>query len=201
MGRHPVRPGAVPHQFRSLNYEGRYTPPSIKGTIVYPGNFGVFNWGSVAVDPERQVMFAMPTYLPFVARLVPAAEIPPKEAGAKGSEQGLNRNEGAPYGVYMGPFLSALGIPCMAPPWGYVAAADLRTGQIIYRHKNGTVEDMSPIPLPFKLGVPGIGGPIITKGGVVFLAAAVDNYLRAYDLATGKTLWSAGFPRAASQRP
>lgn len=188
-------------KFRSLNYEGRYTPPSIKGTIVYPGNFGVFNWGSVAVDPERQVMFGMPTYLPFVARLVPAAEIPPKEAGAKGSEQGLNRNEGSPYGVYMGPFLSAVGLPCMAPPWGYVAAADLRTGEIIYRHKNGTVEDMSPIPLPFKVGVPGIGGPIITKGGVVFLAAAVDNYLRAYDLATGKTLWSARLPAGGQSTP
>jgi quinoprotein glucose dehydrogenase len=82
-----------------------------------------------------------------------------------------------------------------------VAAADLRTGEIIYRHKNGTVEDMSPIPLPFKVGVPGIGGPIITKGGVVFLAAAVDNYLRAYDLATGKTLWSARLPAGGQSTP
>ena len=188
-------------RFRSLNYAGRYTPPSLKGSIVHPGNFGVFNWGSVAVDPERQIMFGMPTYLPFLSRLVPAADIPPKEAGAKGSEQGLNRNDGAPYGVVMGPFLGPFGIPCMAPPWGYVAAADLRTGKMIYRYRNGTVEDMTPLRLPFKLGVPGIGGPMITKGGIAFLAAAVDNYLRAYDLRTGKTLWSARLPAGGQSTP
>lgn len=162
-------------EFLSLKYEGRYTPPSLEGTLVYPGNFGVFNWGSVAVDPERQVVFGMPTYLAFTSRLVPREEIPPKGEGEKGSEQGLNRNEGAPFGVYMGPFLGPLQIPCQAPPWGYVAGADLRTGKIAYKHKNGTVYDMTPLPLPFRLGVPGIGGPIVTKGGVAFLGAAVDN--------------------------
>src|SRR5690606_38122642 len=92
-------------RFQKLDYEGRYTPPSLEGTLVYPGNFGTFNWGSVAVDPERQVMFGMPTYLGFTVRLVPREDIPPKCSDEKGSEQGLNRNEGAPYGVYMGPFL------------------------------------------------------------------------------------------------
>ena len=186
------------HQYR---YEGRYTPPSLQGTLVYPGNFGVFNWGSVAVDPERQVMFGMPTYLAFTSRLVPRAEIAPKGEGEKGSEQGLNRNEGAPYGVYMGPFLSPIGIPCQAPPWGYVAGADLNTGEIVYKHRNGTVYDMTPLPLPFKLGVPGIGGPMITRGGVAFLGAAVDNYLRAYDLENGRVLWEARLPAGGQATP
>jgi len=188
-------------EFRSLNYAGRYTPPSLEGTIVYPGNFGVFNWGSVAVDPERQVMFGMPTYLAFTSRLVPRDEIPPKGEGEKGSEQGLNRNEGAPYGVYMGPFLGPLQIPCQAPPWGFVAGADLRTGKLAYKRKNGTVYDMTPLPLPFKLGVPGIGGPMITKGGVAFLGAAVDNFLRAYDLTTGDQLWEARLPAGGQATP
>lgn len=187
--------------FHKLNYEGRYTPPSINGTLVYPGNFGVFNWGSVAVDPERQVMFGMPTYLAFTSRLVPRSEIPPKGEDEKASEQGLNRNEGAPYGVFMGPFLSPLGIPCQAPGWGFVAGADLRTGEIAYKHRNGTVMDMTPLPLPFKVGVPGIGGPIITKGGVAFLGAAVDNYLRAYNLTTGEQLWQARLPAGGQSTP
>lgn len=187
--------------YHRLNYEGRYTPPSLKGSIIHPGNFGVFNWGSVAVDPVRQVMFGMPTYLPFTSRLVPAADIAPKGEGEKGSEQGLNRNDGAPYGVFLGPFLGPLGIPCSAPPWGYVAGADLRTGEVIYRHKNGTVRDMTPLPLPFELGVPGIGGPIITAGGVTFLAAAVDDYLRAYDLTTGEQLWQARLPAGGQSTP
>ena len=187
--------------FLSMKYEGRYTPPSLEGTIVYPGNFGTFNWGSVAVDPERQVMFGMPTYLAFTSRLVPRDQIPPKGQDEKGSEQGLNRNDGAPYGVFMGPFLGPLGIPCQAPPWGYVAGADLATGKIAYRHKNGTVMDMTPLPLPFKVGVPGIGGPMITKGGVAFLGAAVDDYLRAYDLTSGRQLWEARLPAGGQATP
>jgi quinoprotein glucose dehydrogenase len=188
-------------RFKSLKYEGRYTPPSIEGSLIYPGNFGVFNWGSVAVDPERQVMFGMPTYLAFTSRLVPRDQIPPKGQGEKGSEQGLNRNDGAPYGVFMGPFLGPLGIPCQAPPWGYVAGVDLKTGQIAYKHRNGTVYDMTPLPLPFKVGVPGIGGPMITKGGVAFLGAAVDNYIRAYDLTTGRELWKGRLPAGGQSTP
>jgi quinoprotein glucose dehydrogenase len=187
--------------FHKLNYEGRYTPPSLNGTIVYPGNFGVFNWGSVAVDPERQVMFGMPTQLAFTSKLVPRSEIPAKGADEKASEQGLNRNDGAPYGVFMGPFLGPLGVPCQAPGWGFVAGADLRTGEIAYKHRNGTVMDMTPLPLPFKVGVPGIGGPIITKGGVAFLGAAVDNYFRAYDLTTGEQLWEARLPAGGQSTP
>ncbi|PDT05373.1 membrane-bound PQQ-dependent dehydrogenase, glucose/quinate/shikimate family [Rhizobium chutanense] len=187
--------------FHRYYYEGRYTPPSLKGTIVYPGNFGTFNWGSVAVDPERQIMFGMPTYLAFTSRLVPAADIPPRGQDEKGSEQGLNRNDGAPYGVFMGPFLGLLKIPCQAPPWGYVAGVDLRTGKIAYMHKNGTVRDMTPLPLPFKVGVPGIGGPMLTKGGVAFLGAAVDNYLRAYDVMNGKELWQARLPAGGQATP
>ncbi|MBX5185249.1 glucose/quinate/shikimate family membrane-bound PQQ-dependent dehydrogenase [Rhizobium sp. NZLR5] len=187
--------------FHRYRYEGRYTPPSLKGTIVYPGNFGTFNWGSVAVDPERQIMFGMPTYLAFTSRLVPAADIPPRGQDEKGSEQGLNRNDGAPYGVFMGPFLGLLKIPCQAPPWGYVAGVDLRTGKIAYMHKNGTVHDMTPLPLPFKVGVPGIGGPMLTKGGVAFLGAAVDNYLRAYDVTNGRELWQARLPAGGQATP
>jgi quinoprotein glucose dehydrogenase len=188
-------------KFHQLKYKGRYTPPSLQGSLIYPGNFGVFNWGGVAVDPERQVMFGMPTYLAFTSRLMPAADLPPKGQDQKGSEEGLNRNEGAPYGVFMGPFLSPLGVPCQAPPWGYVAGADLKTGKIAYMHKNGTVYDMTPLPLPFKIGAPGIGGPIVTKGGVAFLGAAVDNYLRAYDLTTGQELWQGRLPAGGQSTP
>ncbi|MDB5664868.1 glucose/quinate/shikimate family membrane-bound PQQ-dependent dehydrogenase [Cypionkella sp.] len=187
-------------KFRSLDYEGQYTPPTLKGSIVYPGNFGTFNWGSVAIDPERQVMFGMPTYLPFTSRLVPAADIPPK-GQETASEQGLNRNEGADFGVVMGPLLSAFGVPCTAPPWGFVAGADLRGEDVVWKHKNGTVRDMTPLPLKIKVGVPGIGGPVITRSGVAFLGAAVDDYFRAYDLTTGAQLWETRLPAGGQSTP
>lgn len=187
-------------QFKSLRYEGQYTPPSLQGTIVYPGNFGAFNWGGIAVDPKRQVMFGMPLHLAFVSQLVPRENIA-KGAQMNVGEQGVNSNEGAPYAVNMHPFLSPLGVPCQQPPWGYVAGADLRTGNIAWQHKNGTVRDLSPVPLPIKMGVPGIGGPIITGSGVVFMAAAVDNNFRAYDLTTGNVLWDTRLPAGGQATP
>ncbi|RCW86087.1 glucose/quinate/shikimate family membrane-bound PQQ-dependent dehydrogenase [Phyllobacterium bourgognense] len=188
-------------EFLRLRYEGRYTPPSLQGSLIYPGNFGVFNWGGIAVDPGRQIMFGMPTYLAFTSKLVPRADVPPPGDNTKGSEQGLNRNEGAPYAVIMGPFVSPLGLPCQAPPWGYVAGADLRTGKITWKHRNGTVRDSSPLPLPFKVGVPGIGGPMITASGVAFLGAAVDDYLRAYNVTNGEQLWEARLPAGGQSTP
>ncbi|MFP8967367.1 glucose/quinate/shikimate family membrane-bound PQQ-dependent dehydrogenase [Pokkaliibacter sp. CJK22405] len=188
-------------KFRSLRYEGRYTPPSEQGTIVYPGNFGVFNWGSIAVDPKRQVMFGMPTYLAFISTLVPKTPEMADDPTANTGEHGLNSNEGAKFAVKFTPFLSPVGVPCQQPPWGYVAGADLRTGKIAWKHKNGTIEDMTPLPLPVKMGVPGIGGPVITAGGVAFLAASVDDYLRGYDLTTGKQLWEARLPAGGQATP
>ena len=164
MGRHAVRPADVPDRL----------PASCATTAVTPRRRCRARWsipatsacstGAVAVDPVRQVMFGMPTYLPFTSRLVPAADIPARGADeTSGSEQGLNRNDGAPYGVVMGPFLvaarhalpgAALGLRRRGRP----ATPARSSGQ----HKNGTVRDMTPLPLPFELGVPGIGGPIIT---------------------------------------
>ena len=186
-------------EFNKLNYEGRYTPPSTQGTLVYPGNFGTFNWGSLAVDPENGVMFGMPTYLAFTSKLIPKDSLGDVETN-KG-EQGVNANEGADYAVEMGPFLSPLGVPCQQPPWGTIAAAHLSTGEIAYQRKNGTVQDLSPLPLKFELGVPGIGGPIITKGGVAFLSAATENNFRAYDLKTGDVLWNQRIPAGGQATP
>jgi quinoprotein glucose dehydrogenase len=111
-------------------------------------------------------------------------------------------NVGGPYGVIMGPLLSPLGLPCQAPPWGYVAGVDLQSGKTTYKHKNGTIRDAGPFPLPpIKIGVPGIGGPMITAGGVAFLGATIDDYLRAYDLASGKMLWQQRLPAGGQSTP
>jgi len=190
--------------FHRLRYQGRFTPPSEQGTLVYPGNFGVFNWGAVAVDPQHQVVFATPTYLAFVQRLVPRPDAKALVVNKEAPKDGLpalNENFGAPYAAEMHPFLSPLGIPCQAPPWGYVAGADLNTGKIVWRHRNGTVRDLAPVPLPFRMGVPGIGGPIITAGGVAFYSGSLDNYVRAYALADGRQLWHARLPAGGQATP
>lgn len=185
---------------RKLRYQGRYTPPSTEGTLVYPGNFGTFNWGGVAVDPNRQLLFAMPVYLAFTSRLIPRKSADARAVTDEG-EPVINENFGAPYAVELKPFLSPLGLPCQRPPWGYVAAVDLVSGETRYRHVNGTVLDLSPIPLPFEMGVPGIGGPIVTKGGVAFLSGTLDYFVRGYDLKTGAELWRARLPAGGQATP
>ena len=189
---------------RSLRYEGRFTPPSTRGTLVYPGNFGVFNWGGIAVDPQRQVAFTTPTYLAFVSQLVPRKDdesLYVHDKPPEGSLPALNENFGAPFAVRLRPFTSLLGLPCQAPPWGYVAGVDLATGTIAWKHKNGTVVDSSPLPLPFPMGVPNLGGPIVTAGGVAFLSGTLDYYLRAYDLTTGRQLWESRLPAGGQATP
>ncbi|QCG94011.1 glucose/quinate/shikimate family membrane-bound PQQ-dependent dehydrogenase [Azospirillum sp. TSA2s] len=190
---------------KRLRYDGRFTPPSLQGSLVYPGNFGVFNWGSVAVDPKRQIAFTTPAYLAFVSQLVPRKN--DTELYVQGGERpkfslpALNENFGAPYAVKLAPFVSVLGLPCQAPPWGYVAAADLTTGKIVWKHKNGTTRDAAPIPLPFRMGVPNLGGPIMTAGGVAFLSGTIDYYVRAYDVSTGKQLWESRLPAGGQATP
>ncbi|WP_046861834.1 glucose/quinate/shikimate family membrane-bound PQQ-dependent dehydrogenase [Microvirga massiliensis] len=190
---------------KRMRYEGRYTPPSTQGSVIHPGNFGVFNWGGIAVDPKRQIAFTTPAYLAFRSKLVPRADdttlYVQGENRPKGSLPALNENFGAPFAVQLSAFTSVLGLPCNAPPWGYVSAADLTTGKIIWRHKNGTVRDRSPIPLPFKMGVPNLGGPIMTAGGVAFLSGTLDYYVRAYDVSSGTQLWESRLPAGGQATP
>ncbi|WP_247881069.1 glucose/quinate/shikimate family membrane-bound PQQ-dependent dehydrogenase [Skermanella sp. TT6] len=192
-------------QFHRLRYEGRYTPPSTQGSLIYPGNFGVFNWGSVAVDPRRQIAFTTPAYLAFVSQLIPREDdttlYVQGENRPEYSLPALNENFGAPFAVKLAPFVSVLGLPCQAPPWGYISAADLTTGEILWMHKNGTVRDASPLPLPFRMGVPSLGGPMMTAGGVAFLSGTIDYYVRGYDVTTGEQLWESRLPAGGQATP
>jgi quinoprotein glucose dehydrogenase len=191
--------------FHQLRYEGTFTPPSLQGTLVFPGNLGVFEWGGLAVDTDRQIAVANPIGLPFVSRLIPRGPGNPlePEPGAKGSgtESGIQPQYGIPYGVTINPFLSPLGLPCKQPAWGYISAIDLKTNEIVWKKRIGTVRDSSPIPLPFKLGMPMLGGPIVTAGGVVFIGATADNYIRAFDVNNGKELWQARLPAGGQATP
>ncbi len=191
-------------KFHRLRYEGPFTPPSEQGTIVFPGDFGMFEWGGIAIDPDRQIAIANPQSIPFISRLVPRGKDNPSAPNAAhppGTELGVQPMYGAPFGVDLGIFLSPLGIPCLAPPWGTLAAIDLRTNRIIWQYRVGTIRDEAPLPLPFKLGVPMLGGPIVTAGGVAFLTGTMDDYIRAFDVNDGKLLWEDRLPAGGQATP
>ena len=191
--------------FHRLKYDGPFTPPSEQGTLVFPGNLGMFEWGGLSIDPTRQLAIANPIALPFVSRLVPRGPKNPIEphAGEKGSgtESGIQPQYGLPYGVTLNPFLSPLGLPCKQPAWGYVSALDLRTNQVVWKKRVGTVRDSSPLPLPFRMGMPMLGGPVSTAGHVFFIGATADNYLRAFSTDTGQPLWEARLPAGGQATP
>lgn len=161
--------------------EGIFTPPSLRGTIVSPGYLGGVNWGSLAFDSERQLVIAAVNHVPMVVTLVP---------------------QGTPYGMRREPLLSPLGLPCVAPPWGTLAAVDLRRNVIRWQVMLGSTRDQTPWFLPPRnIGMPNLGGPLVTAAGLAFIAAATDNYLRAFDVATGRELWKGRLPAGGQATP
>jgi quinoprotein glucose dehydrogenase len=190
--------------FHQMRYEGTFTPPSEQGTLVFPGNLGMFEWGGIAVDPERQIAIANPMAIPFVSKLIPRGpDNPdaPNQSHPVGSEIGVQPMYGTPYGVVLHPFLSPIGLPCMRPPWGYMAAIDLKTMRIAWMHRNGTIRDQAPLPIPIRMGVPSLGGPMVTAGGVAFLTGTQDYYIRAYDVTDGRQLWEDRLPAGGQSTP
>lgn len=192
--------------FHSLRYEGTFTPPSEQGTLVFPGNLGMFEWGGLAVDTDREIAIANPIALPFVSKLIPRGpgnpiEPPEGDKGGSGTESGVQPQYGVPFGVTLNPFLSPFGLPCKQPAWGYISAVDLKTNDIVWKKRIGTVRDSSPLPLPFKMGMPMLGGPVTTAGNVFFIGATADNYLRAFSVTNGEKLWEARLPAGGQATP
>ncbi len=182
----------------ALRNDGIFTPPSLQGSLMFPGNAGGSNWGGVALDPGRDLLFANTMNLPFVVTLYPGEEYEERKA-ASSAEHAPQR--GTPYGLRREALLSPLGLPCSPPPWGELAAIDLASGDVVWQVPLGTVRDLAPVPIPWRLGTPNLGGPLATASGLVFIGAAMDDYLRAFDAASGDELWKGRLPAGGQATP
>jgi quinoprotein glucose dehydrogenase len=179
-----------------------YTPPTLEGTLMVPGNAGGSNWGGVAVDEARQRLVANTMSLPWAVQLVPRDSIAAERARGDRSEYAeLAPMRGTPYVLRRTSVLSPLGVPCGPPPWGQLAAVDLARGELSWQVTLGTTRDVTPLPLPFALGTPTLGAPLLTESGLVFIAATLDWYLRAFDAATGAELWRGRLPTGGFATP
>jgi quinoprotein glucose dehydrogenase len=186
-----------------LNHGSIYTPPSEKGTILQPGAAGGSNWGGGAFDPATNIMVVPSSRVPMIVTLVPREQVTldPNQAIETGKPM-LFANTGVPYVSKIEPLLSPLlGTPCVAPPWAVLSAVDLAQGKIVWEIPLGSIEKLSPIPIPAELGTPGAGGPLVTAGGLAFIGHTLDDKLRAFDLRTGKTLWKTDLPAAGMATP
>jgi quinoprotein glucose dehydrogenase len=175
--------------------EGMFTPPSLKGTAVFPGNVGGVNWGSAAYDPKSHIMYANTNRLVAWVKLIPRAQY--KEEEDKQQDNRIygefGEQKGAPYGLYRTFLFSPSGVPCNAPPWGTTKAVDLFSGKQVWDVPLGA---MGPFP-----GSVNLGGPMVTGGGVVFTSAAMDSYLRAFDSENGAELWKYQLPAGGQATP
>lgn len=191
--------GKCRDQIGRLRSEGIYTPPSLAGSIEYPGYGGGSSWGGLAYDPERQIAVAYVIQLPMEVSLVPRDEWLAQSRSGRHPGREFGPMTGAPYGIRRGPLLSPFGVPCTAPPWGLLAAIDMRGGNVLWKVPLGTTRDIAPIWL--NLGVPGLGGPLVTASGLVFIGATTDNYLRAISVLNGRELWSGRLPAGGQASP
>lgn len=176
--------------------EGMFQPPSVKDSLMQPGNAGGSNWGGIAFDPERQLAVANTMNLPTIVALVPRAKL--KEQRESGKYDGFEfaPQAGTPYGMRRRTFMSSLGIPCVKPPWGTLTAIDMAHGTIKWQVPLGD----TPI-VHLNLGMPGLGGPIVSASGLVFIAASFDNRFRAFDTTSGKLLWEVKLPAGGQATP
>ena len=177
--------------------EGIYTPPSIKGTVVFPGNVGGVNWGSSAYDPARHLLIMDTNRIAMWVRMIPRenynAQSQSGEYNRLGAEFG--RQSGAPFGMFREPLFSPKGTPCNAPPWGTISAVDLFTGKKVWDSPLGSfIPDQHT-------GTITLGGPIATAGGLIFSAATMDNKIYAFDSDTGAELWSFELPAGGQATP
>ena len=186
-------------KIESLRNDGLFTPPSVRGSIAFPGNIGGVNWGGAAWDPVRNLLLANTNRVAAIMKLLPredmqnAMEHNQETETAWGGE--FARQRGTPYGMYREWLVSPGGQPCNAPPWGALVAFDLNTGTLRWESALGVMGAGWPA------GSISLGGPMATASGLIFTAAALDPHLRAFDADTGKELWTVELPASAQSTP
>lgn len=195
--------------FNTLRYDGNpWTPATESGSLIYPGNIGVFNWGSVAVDPDRKILVATPVRLAYIYNLIKRPEQDQeKRLFTKDGKPYWNENFNGDYAIRISRLASGLGIPCTAPPWGSMVGVDLNTGKTEWKRRVGTTKNLKTsfmedrFPVGFPMGMVAHGGPLVTAGGLIFHGATADNFIRAYDVNTGEVLWQYELPAGGQATP
>ncbi len=193
--------GACRRLIAGARNEGIYTPPSTEGTILYPFTGGGSNWGGIAYDARRGVAFINTSSALHKVTLIPREGYSAQKAAHPDLE--VSPNNGAPYGMKRELLRSPLGLPCNPPPWGVLAAVDMHDGKVLWRVPLGTTRDLAPGTqwLMRGVGTPNFGGPIVTGSGLIFIGAAMDNYLRAFDAVSGRELWRGRLPAGGQATP
>jgi quinoprotein glucose dehydrogenase len=188
-------------KIRAHRYDGIFTPPSVEGSIQFPSSAGGPNWGSVSIDPVSQTLYVNQMHMAQIVWLLPRETYDAEADPSVHFPLEYYPQQGTPYGVKRSVLLSKWGAPCNPTPWGTLTAVDLVSGEVRWQSTLGTTRDQAPFPLWFRLGTPNVGGSIVTAGGVVFIGATTDKYIRAFDVETGDEIWKHRLPYTANATP
>ncbi len=187
-------------EMAKMRYEGRFTPPSIGGTLQFPSTSGGINWGGVAFNPDTGILVTNMNRVGLKIRLIP------RDQFAEQRRAGIMRGETAPqmgtaYAMERHLFRLPGGLPATPPPWGVLVAADITNGTIKWTRPLGIYPQASGNPQSSEWGSPMVGGSIITAGGLIFVSATLDGKFRAFDVDTGEELWSDQLPAGGQATP
>jgi quinoprotein glucose dehydrogenase len=182
--------------FHSLRNEGIFTPPSVRGSLIVPGNIGGLQWGGVVFDPVARLLIGPVNRTVAVLRLIPQADF--RAAKKEHPNRETTEQKGAPYAMSREWFESGTNTPCIAPPWGELVAVSPDTGKIEWRVPLG---EFGPDPDHLYPGSPNLGGPAVTSTGLIFIGASLDRHIRAFETRHGREVWNAELPTSARATP
>jgi quinoprotein glucose dehydrogenase len=198
-------------KFKQARFDGAMTPlEAERPSIMWPGTLGGNNWGSIAVDPIRRIAFVNSSHVINYNQLIPRKQademgLKPVPKPSYENVAGPVAQAGTPYAASVAPFLSPLVAPCTQPPYGLVSAVDLNSGKLLWQKPFGTARDsgplLLPLGLPIPMGVPNIGGAVVTGSGLAFIGATQEHMIHAYDIKTGKELWKGRLPAGGNATP
>ena len=162
-----------------------FGPIHKKLTVQFPGTNGGPNWGGGSFDPETHTLYVNSMDVGAFTRMIPreGREIPWRRRGTK-----------------WGRFWDSNQYPCQKPPWAHLTAIDLNSGEFRWRVVLGEIDELTKRGVP-KTGTSNLGGSIVTKGGLVFIAATNDDRFRAFDKDTGEQLWETRLPASGHATP
>ncbi len=187
-------------EISKLRTEGIFTPPSLNGTLAIPGNVGGMNWGGFAYDPIHDLLILPNNHLATEVRLIPRDSYEEMRTSPSRKLDGdweFAPQTGTPYGMMRRFLLGPKRVPCTPPPWGTLIAIQGSTGDKKWEVPLGSLS----AKLPEGLGSLSLGGPVITAGGVIFIAGTLDPAIHAFDVETGKQLWKGDLPTSARSSP
>jgi glucose dehydrogenase/cytochrome c5 len=158
--------------FSTLHNDGPFTPFGTTPTLLIPGSMGGGDWGGISFDPNLGYIFTNTNNLAGVGRMVPRTDgiLPYHNDG------GATR------------FIDQQGYPCTATPWARLSAINANTGEIVWQSVLGSYDELEVQGLK-NTGAIAMGGPIVTAGNLVFIAATTDSKFRAFDSRNGNELW------------